>query len=243
MIGHVVDAKVKRFIRNRRKTALITKDFLGDLDAEVCRVVTISAEEIAPKIAVCQLMCGKDMPFVTPKAKKQLDRLVCDVRIKETIRKILGKNATGTRHFLADVNAYTVAMIIASLEHSANSGAYIKSLVTGRCVKELPEEPTKSDSPSADTSPLSSPNPNPTSHTDSLRKIPAAKPRGDRRLDYEATITLRNKSVLNIEGGFTAFTALDESRMTAFLEGRIRQTFENIGIRVDIVVFTKITYK
>jgi hypothetical protein len=242
MIGHVVDAKVKRFIHSKRKTALITKDFLGDLDAEVCRVVTLSAEEIAPKIAVCQLMCGKDTPFVVPKTKKQLDRLVCDVRIKETIRKILGKNATGTKHFLADVNTYVAAMITASLGHSANSGAYIKSLVTGRCVKELPEEPTKSDSPSVNTSPLSS-SPNPISHTDSLRKIPAAKPRGDRRLDYEATITLMNKSILAIAGGFTAFTALDESRMTAFLEGRIRQTFENIGIRVDTVVFTKLTYK
>ena len=124
MISFTVHSKVKRFIRAKCKTkTLITRAFLEALDVEIKRIVTVSTEQISGDQAL-QLTVG------TPK-KKVADVLICYLRIKDRIKNT-NPDVTITKKFLASVNAYAAAIILASLSNV--KGAYLEQLVAGDAV-------------------------------------------------------------------------------------------------------------
>jgi hypothetical protein len=127
MIGFVVNTKVARLVKSRRKEkTLITREFLAALEREIERVVVL-AVEAADTDVIGRLLV--DLP-----KKRVTDRLVCDQRIKERVREIRSK-ATVTRSFLADVNAYAGAVIVASME--LIDGAYIRHLASGSATAKV----------------------------------------------------------------------------------------------------------
>lgn len=124
MIGFITKAKVRRFIRAHHSTKiLVTREFLAALDSEIERIVGLSAEQSEKS----------GIRLITKVPKKLIaDLLICNQRIKREIKRInikSGINVTASKHFLADVNAYAGAIILASLK--LVQGSYIKHLAVG----------------------------------------------------------------------------------------------------------------
>ena len=121
MIGYTVNSKVTRFVKSRRKgKTLVTKAFLSALDAEIERMVVVSAETNTENNVT-------KLQVAVPDAKIS-DRLVCDVRIKQRVAEINPEQVAG-KQFLSDLNTYAGAIIITSIE--LIEGAYMTHLAAG----------------------------------------------------------------------------------------------------------------
>ena len=132
MIGYTVNSKVKRFIKAQRaKKILVTRTFLNALDAEIERAVVKTVEQTKGD-HIHQLV------VVVPD-KKISDRLVCDQRIKERIKK-LKPEASVSKKLLTDINTYTGAIIIASIE--LIDGVYMKRLAAGSATARVTNRKT-----------------------------------------------------------------------------------------------------
>jgi hypothetical protein len=128
MIAHVVNAKVKRFIRQHKSDALVRKDFLTKLDAAVEQIVVDACDAAGKDVTQVAELAG-DTPD-----KVVLDRLICDQRVKETVRKQLGEHVTTAKRFLANLNSLVAAMVLASV--FMTEGCYITEVVIGDGVED-----------------------------------------------------------------------------------------------------------
>jgi hypothetical protein len=216
MIGHTVDSKVKRFAKAQRtEKTLITKEFLKQLEEEIERVTILTGKHPANKVSVTTL--AVDIPS-TPIT----DRLICDSRIKQTINTGKKKKIPVSKHFLADLNTYVGAIIIASMD--LVSGAYLTDLTTG-----------EADVTNAEVASVPSPvdgEEHPPSSTDSTQpSFTPALPREHTAVDYKI-----HTQGVELTGQMRIFTAKTTQQIEQVINLSVARTFASLGIEGPFTV-------
>lgn len=212
MIGFTVNTKVKRFIKSRRKEkTLINKSFLDALDNEIKRVTTISTEKLKKSDTLLVNL------MVEAKGKSVDERLICDVRIKQTVNKIR-PDVNVSKQFLVSLNDYAAAVILASME--LIDGAYMKELASGEAVvkvagkskhiKRIQDEMPVEDKP----------------------KFEPALPREHVAVDYDLYV---QDTIIEVRG-FRIFTAKTTERIKRAVEIMAKRNLENMGVNDDITI-------